>query len=87
MAVKLEEVELGKTYQLNNGSTRRILEIIPDGVRKRQDEASDEDIVRFEAEKWGYDPGRHGGHTRVKVKVREKQKRCDFAKEVIKRLD
>lgn len=88
MPVKPEEVELGKSYQLINGTIRRVFEIVPDAAARRgRDDFSDKDIVRYEAEKWGYDSSRHGGKTRVKMKVREKMTRCDFAKEASKRVD
>jgi hypothetical protein len=87
MPVKPEDVELGKSYQMPNGMVRKVFEIVPDGVRRTRDDVSDKDIIRYEAEKWGYDENRHGGKTRVKQKIREKMKRCDFAKEASKRLD
>lgn len=87
MPVKPEEVELGKSYQLTNGTIRRVFEIVPDSVARGSNDVSDKDIVRYEAEKWGYDAGRYGGKTRVKMKVREKMMRCDFAKEASKRVD
>lgn len=88
MPVKPAEVEIGKSYQLNNGVVRRVFEIIKDPkVANKPDEVSDADIIKYEAEKWGYDARKHQGKTRAKVKVREKSKRSDFAKEVQKKLD
>lgn len=88
MPVKLDEVEIGKSYQLNNGMVRRIFEIVKDPrVAHAHNEISDADIIKFEAEKWGYDAKTHGGKTRTKIKIREKLKRVDFAKEASKRLD
>lgn len=86
MPLKSEDIELGKSYQLVNGTIRKVFEIVPEHPSRR-DEVSERDIIRYEAEKWGYDEGRHGGKTRVKLKVREKMKRADFAKEASKRLD
>ena len=86
MAIKIEEVELGKSYQLHNGTTRKVFEIVPFN-HNRQEGLSELDIIRYEAEKWGYDKGKYGGQTRVKVKVREKMKRVDFANEAVKRID
>ena len=85
MPLKPEEVELGKSYQLLNGTIRKVFEIVPE--IPTQDKISERDIIRYEAEKWGYDQSRHNGKTRVKQKVREKMKRVDFAKEANKRLD
>lgn len=87
MPIKPEDVELGKSYQLTNGTIRRVFEIVPDATARSQNDVSDKDIIRYEAEKWGYDPTRHGGKARVKMKVREKMNRCDFAKEATKRVD
>lgn len=86
MVLKLEEVELGKRYQLANGIIRRVFEIIPDPTVK-QGVVSVNDIIRYEAEKWGYDMEKGGPHTRARIKVREKLTRKDFAKDVYKRLD
>lgn len=86
MSIKSDDIELGKSYQLPNGLVRRVFEIIPfdstnfNGI-------SDQDMIRYEAEKWAYDNNRFGGKTRVKVKVREKMKRSDFANEAAKRID
>ena len=88
MPLKATEVELGKSYQLNNGTVRRIFEIIKDPkCAGKPEEISDADIIKFEAERWGYDASKHGGKTRAKLKVREKLKRIDFAKDALKRLD
>lgn len=87
MPLKPEEIVMGKSYQILNGTVRRVFEIVPDAIRKSRDDVSDKDIIRYEAEKWGYDNSRHGGKTRVKMKVREKMCRCDFAKEASKRVD
>jgi hypothetical protein len=86
MPLKIEEVELGKSYQLQNGTIRKVFEIVPENPANFNG-ACDRDIIRYEAEKWSYDVGRFGGKTRVKVKVREKMKRCDFANEATKRID
>lgn len=86
MALKSEDIEMGKSYQLINGTIRKVFEIVPEHSGK-MNEVSERDIIRYEAEKWGYDQSRHGGKTRVKIKVREKMKRADFAKEASKRLD
>ncbi|MCH2546846.1 MAG: hypothetical protein MK052_04455 [Alphaproteobacteria bacterium] len=86
MPLKSEDIHMGKSYQLLNGTVRKVFEIVPNKTGKRG-EVNDKDIVRYEAEKWGYDPARYGGKTRVKIKVREKMHRVDFAKEVSKRLD
>lgn len=85
MPLRIEEVELGKSYQLINGTVRKVFEIVPEIANRN--EISERDIIRYEAEKWGYDQSRHNGKTRVKMKVREKMKRADFAKEASKRLD
>jgi hypothetical protein len=85
MPLKIDEVEIGKSYQFANGTVRKVYEIVPELRNKA--EAHEQDIVRYEAERWAYDNNRYGGKTRVRVKVREKTKRSDFAKEAIKRLD
>ncbi len=87
MSIRIDEVELGKTYKAQNGATRRVIEIIPDRASRKDDDISNRDVIRYEAEHWGYDKTRHNGHTRVKIKVREKQNRQDFAKDSVKRLD
>lgn len=87
MPVKPEDVEIGKSYQLHNGTVRKVLEIVPEQRHHRQEEVSDRDIIRYEAEKWGYDSNRYGGNTRVRLKTREKMNRADFAKEVSRRID
>ena len=85
MPLRIEEVELGKSYQLLNGTVRKVFEIVPE--ISTNDEISERDIIRYEAEKWAYDKSRHNGKTRIRTKVREKMKRADFAKEASKRLD
>lgn len=85
MPLKPEEVELGKSYQLLNGTVRKVFEIVPEIPTK--DEISERDIIRYEVEKWSYDQSRYNGKTRTKQKVREKMKRADFAKEANKRLN
>ena len=87
MPVKPEDVEIGKSYQIQNGTVRKVLEIVPEQMRTKRDDVSDRDIIRYEAEKWGYDSNRHGGKTRVRMKMREKMNRADFAKEVSRRVD
>lgn len=84
MPLRIEDVKVDKSYQLPNGIIRKIYEIIPVISSK---EIHSRDIVRYEAEKWAYEANRYGGKTRVKVKVREKMHRGDFANEAAKRLD
>lgn len=86
MPIKIEDIIMGKSYQLTNGTTRKVFEIVPDKAG-RNNEADAKDIIRYEAEKWGYDSRQHNGKTRVRLKVREKMKRADFANEASKRLD
>lgn len=87
MPVKPHQIEVGKTYQLNNGTTRKVIEIVPDPKHAARDEVSEGDIIRYEAEKWGYDTHRFNGKTRVRVRSREKLKRSEFAQEASKQLD
>lgn len=88
MAVNLEDVEIGKSYQLANGTVRKVYEIVPDSASAHvRENISKADIIRYEATKWAYDASRDGGRSRVKVKVREKLNRADFAKEVLRRID
>ena len=88
MAIKMDDIEIGKSYLSKVGSARKVLEIVPDrsnGVKFG--EVAEEDIIRYESEKWGYDAAKYAGKTRVKVKTREKMRRIDFAKDTVKRLD
>lgn len=87
MSIKKEDVEIGKTYLLPNGNSRKVFEIIPHASVRGSDEVSEHDIIRFEAEKWGYDKGQYEGRTRVRIKTRAKMRRGDFAKEASKRVD
>ena len=85
MVLRIDDILLGKSYLLLNGTTCKIFEIIPRGHSR--DEINNRDIICYEAEKWIYDDKRHNGKTRVRIKVREKMQRFDFAKDAARRLD